>query len=56
MEPADLKQIEALLRDANYQVWVVLAYEAKPGPFAGVPEHLKSQGAARGAGITANET
>jgi sugar phosphate isomerase/epimerase len=42
MEPADLKKIAALLREANYQGWVALEYEAKPDPFTAVPEHLKA--------------
>jgi sugar phosphate isomerase/epimerase len=41
-EPADLKRIAALLRESNYQGWVVLEYESKPDPFAAVPEHLKA--------------
>ena len=46
MEPADLKKIAALLREANYQGWVALEYEAKPDPFTSVPEHLKALRAA----------
>lgn len=42
MEPADLKRIAALLREANYQGWVALEYEAKPDPFTAVPEHLRA--------------
>lgn len=41
-EPADLKRIATLLREASYQGWVVLEYEAKPDPFTAVPEHLKA--------------
>ena len=41
-EPADLKKIAALLREANYQGWVALEYESKPDPFTAVPEHLKA--------------
>ncbi|HWB06765.1 MAG TPA: sugar phosphate isomerase/epimerase family protein [Verrucomicrobiales bacterium] len=40
-EPADLKKIAALLREANYQGWVALEYESKPDPFTAVPQHLK---------------
>ncbi len=48
MEPADLKKIAALLREANYQGWVALEYEAKPDPFTAVPEHLKAMREALG--------
>jgi len=41
-EPADLKKVAAILREANYQGWVALEYEAKPDPFTAVPEHLKA--------------
>jgi sugar phosphate isomerase/epimerase len=47
-EPADLKRIAALLREANYQGWVALEYESKPDPFTVVPEHLKELRAALG--------
>jgi sugar phosphate isomerase/epimerase len=40
-EPADLKKIAALLREANYQGWVALEYESRPDPFTAVPRHLK---------------
>ncbi len=42
MEPADMKKIATLLREANYQGWVVLEYESKPDPFTAVPEHLRA--------------
>ncbi len=42
MEPADLKKIAALLREANYQGWVALEYESKPDPFTAIPEHLRA--------------
>ena len=48
MEPADLKKIAALLREANYQGWVALEYESKPDPFTAIPEHLKALRAALG--------
>ncbi len=39
-EPADLSRITRMLRDAGYQGWVVLEYEARPDPWTAVPEHL----------------
>lgn len=40
-EPADLPRIIALLREANYQGWVTLEYEAKGDPFTEIPRVLK---------------
>ncbi len=40
-EPADLKKLAHILRQANYQGFVTLEYEAKPDPWQAVPEHLK---------------
>jgi sugar phosphate isomerase/epimerase len=40
-EPADLTRIVRLLRDANYQGYVALEYEAKPDPWTHVPLWLK---------------
>lgn len=39
-EPADLARIASILRDANYQGWVALEYEAKPDPWEAVPPLL----------------
>jgi sugar phosphate isomerase/epimerase len=47
-ESADMNKIAAILREANYQGWVVLEYEARPDPFTAVPEHLKALRAALG--------
>lgn len=47
-QPADLPKIAGILRQAGYQGWVVLEYEAKPDPFTAVPEHLKALRAALG--------
>jgi sugar phosphate isomerase/epimerase len=38
--PADLARIVKLLRDARYQGWVTLEYEAKEDPWKAVPETL----------------
>lgn len=40
MEPTDLPRIAQILRDANYQGWVVLEYEAKADPYKAVPPLL----------------
>ena len=37
---ADLERITGILRDANYQGYVVLEYEAQPSPWQAVPETL----------------
>ena len=39
-EPADLPRLTKILRDANYQGWVVLEYEAKEDPWKAVPPLL----------------
>ena len=39
-EAADLPRLVKILRDANYQGWVALEYEAKEDPWAAVPRHL----------------
>ncbi len=41
-EPADLKRIIGILREANYQGYVTLEYEAAEDPFKAVPEILKT--------------
>lgn len=38
--PADLPRLIKILRDANYQGWVVLEYEAKEDPWTAVPPLL----------------
>jgi sugar phosphate isomerase/epimerase len=38
--PADLPRLVKILRDANYQGWVALEYEAKPDPWQAVPPIL----------------
>jgi sugar phosphate isomerase/epimerase len=40
-EPADLKRLVKILRDANYQGYVVLEYEAAEDPYPAVPRVLK---------------
>jgi sugar phosphate isomerase/epimerase len=40
-EPADLKRLIKILRDANYQGYLVLEYEAAEDPYAAVPRVLK---------------
>ncbi|MDB6150415.1 MAG: Xylose isomerase [Chthoniobacter sp.] len=39
-EPADLPKLAQILRDANYQGWVTLEYEAKEDPWTAVPPLL----------------
>src|SRR5262249_34050715 len=39
-QPADLKRLVALLRQANYRGYVVLEYEAAEDPMTAVPRHL----------------
>lgn len=39
-EPADLAKLGGILRDANYQGWVALEYEAKEDPWKAVPPLL----------------
>ena len=38
--PADLAREVKILRDANYQGYVALEYEAKPDPWTAIPEYL----------------
>jgi sugar phosphate isomerase/epimerase len=45
-EPSDYAKINRLLRDANYQGYVALEYEAKEDPFTAIPGALKSLKAA----------
>lgn len=40
-QPADLPRLVKILRDANYQGWVALEYEAKEDPWEAVPGLLK---------------
>jgi sugar phosphate isomerase/epimerase len=40
-EPADLKRLVKILRDANYQGYLVLEYEAAEDPYTAVPRALK---------------
>ncbi|MHA3773945.1 TIM barrel protein [Verrucomicrobiota bacterium sgz303538] len=39
-QPADIPRLIGILREANYQGWVALEYEAKPSPWEGVPPLL----------------
>jgi sugar phosphate isomerase/epimerase len=39
-QPADLARVIGILRDATYQGWVTLEYEAKEDPWQAVPRHL----------------
>jgi len=39
-KPADLPRLVKILRDANYQGWVALEYEAKEDPWKAVPTFL----------------
>ena len=41
-EPSDMSRVIKLLRDANYQGWVALEYEAKEDPWKAVPPMLKA--------------
>jgi len=40
-EPTDLPRVVTLLRDAHYQGFVALEYEAKADPWQAVPPVLK---------------
>jgi hydroxypyruvate isomerase len=40
-EPADLARLAKILRDANYQGYVALEYEAPEDPWQAVPAWLK---------------
>lgn len=48
-EASDLSRVVKLLRDANYQGWVALEYEAKEDPWKVVPPTLKTMKDAFGA-------
>ena len=39
--PADINRLFKILRDANYQGFVALEYEAKPDPWTAIPEYLQ---------------
>ena len=54
-EPSDLPRLVKILRDANYQGWVALEYEAKEDPWAAVPRHLAQLRAAIGSAAPAAE-
>lgn len=41
VEPSDVKRFVSVLRQANYQGYVALEYEAKPDPWEAVPTWLK---------------
>ncbi len=43
-EPADLPRLVKILRDANYQGWVALEYEAAEDPYKAVPQALGTLG------------
>jgi sugar phosphate isomerase/epimerase len=45
-EPVDLERMAKLLREANYQGWVALEYEAAADPWKAVPEWLGKMRAA----------
>ncbi|MDB6135525.1 MAG: sugar phosphate isomerase/epimerase [Verrucomicrobiales bacterium] len=45
-EPADYQRLAKILRDARYQGWVALEFEAKADPFEAVPQHVKAMQAA----------
>ena len=45
-EPADLRRLVKILRDANYQGYVALEYEAKGDPWKEVPKYLDALRAA----------
>ena len=42
--PVDMKRLVKILRDANYQGYVVLEYEAAEDPYVGVPRALDELG------------
>jgi sugar phosphate isomerase/epimerase len=44
VEPADYPRLVKILRDAGYQGWVALEYEAREDPFVAVPRHLRELG------------
>jgi sugar phosphate isomerase/epimerase len=41
-EPSDLNRLLQILRDANYQGWFTLEYEAKDDPFKNIPRILNT--------------
>ncbi len=41
-EPADLARLVAILRDAGYQGWFIVEYEARGTPFAEIPRILET--------------
>ena len=43
-EPADLKRVVKILRDAKYQGWVALEFEATEDPWRKIPEILSNLG------------
>ena len=40
--PANLERVVAILREVNYQGFVVLEYEAKEDPMTAIPHHLEN--------------
>ncbi len=40
-EASDVPRLARILREARYQGWVALEYEAAPDPFVAVPRHLR---------------
>ncbi len=40
-EPADLARVIKILRDAGYEKWIVLEYEASEDPYKAIPRHIK---------------
>lgn len=45
-QPADLKRLAKILREANYQGFVALEYEARPDPWQAIPGLLRELGEA----------
>ncbi|MCD6052151.1 MAG: Xylose isomerase domain protein barrel [Verrucomicrobia bacterium] len=43
---SDIKKLMKILKDANYQGFVALEYEAKPDPYEAIPKHLEELRAA----------
>ncbi len=52
-EPSDYPRVLKILREANYQGWVALEYEAAEDPFTAVPRHLRELGNLLRAGAAA---
>jgi sugar phosphate isomerase/epimerase len=48
-EAADYPRLAKILRDAGYQGWVALEYEAREDPFTAVPRHLQELSRVMGA-------